>query len=45
LHVRCGSDVGDGQPLYTIHAESPGELAYALDYARKQPDIIVIADP
>lgn len=33
LHVRLGSNVDKGQPLYTIHAGSSGELAYALDYA------------
>ena len=40
--VRVGGTVVAGQPLYTLHAESPGELEYALAYARKNPDIIVI---
>jgi len=34
LHVRLGDSVDPRQPLYTIHSESPGELAYALNYAR-----------
>jgi thymidine phosphorylase len=34
LHVRRGDRVERGQALFTIHAEAPGELAYALDYAR-----------
>lgn len=33
LHVRLGDTVGTGQPLYTLHADAPGELAYAFDYA------------
>jgi thymidine phosphorylase len=33
LHVRLGDEVAAGEPLMTVHAEAPGELAYALDYA------------
>jgi thymidine phosphorylase len=43
LHVRMGSAVARGEPLYTLHAESPGELAYALEYARRQRDIVIVA--
>jgi len=32
LHVRLGDAVDKDQPLFTIHAEAPGELAYALRY-------------
>jgi hypothetical protein len=32
LHVRVGHEVERGQPLMTVHAESPGELAYAMAY-------------
>lgn len=32
LHVRLGDTVVAGQPLFTLHAESQGELRYALDY-------------
>jgi thymidine phosphorylase len=37
LHVRIGDRIETGQPLYTIHAESPGELSYALNYAAANP--------
>ncbi len=30
---RVGDLVARGQPLFTVHAQSPGELAYALEYA------------
>lgn len=37
-----GRRVEAGEPLYIIHAESPGELTYALDYAARQRDVIAI---
>ena len=40
LHVKLGDSIDPRQPLYTIHSESPGELAYALNYARANPDTI-----
>ena len=40
LHVRLGDQTRTGQPLYTIHAESEGELNYALRFARANPNII-----
>ena len=42
LHVRIGDAVAQGAPLCTIHAESPGELSYALAYAGANPDVIQI---
>ena len=42
--MRVGDPVEVGQPLYTVHADSPGELAYALDYAAANPDIVRLAD-
>ena len=42
LHVRIGDRVAPGQPLFTVHAEAPGELAYALDYLSKQQRILVL---
>ena len=42
LHVRAGSTVQRGQPLYTVYAEAPGELEYALEYALHQPESIVV---
>ena len=44
LHVRLGSVVDEGQPLYTIHAGSSGELAYASDYALAGSDAIEVAE-
>ena len=43
LHVRLGDHIAVGQPLFTLHAESPGELDYALAYAQRPPDLIAIA--
>jgi thymidine phosphorylase len=45
LHVRVGDSVVSGQPLCTVHADSPGELAYAFDYAWANRDIIVTSEP
>ena len=45
LHVAIGDPVESGQPLCTVHAESPGELAYAFDYAAANRDIVVIRAP
>jgi thymidine phosphorylase len=42
MHARLGTPVSRGQPLYTIHAESPGELDYSLAYAATNPDVVVI---
>lgn len=42
LHVRLGDDVGAGEPLLTVHAEAPGELAYALEYAAANPEMIAL---
>ncbi len=43
--VTCTARIGDsvvaGQPLYRVHAETRGELAYALAYARSQAVILV----
>lgn len=37
LHVRLGESVNPGTPLFTLHAEAPGELAYALSYLVSHP--------
>jgi len=44
LHVHVGDHVRAGGPLYSIHAESPGELVYALDYATANQDVIAVGD-
>jgi thymidine phosphorylase len=45
LHVRLGQVVESGQSLFTLHAESPGELAYAREYLAAHADIVVIGAP
>lgn len=40
LHVHLGDIVEAGQPIYTIHAESVGELNYAREFAGSNGDII-----
>lgn len=43
FHAPLGTDIEQGQPLFTVHAEAPGELAYALDYVQSQPAIVHVA--
>jgi thymidine phosphorylase len=45
LHTSLGAQVERGHPVLTIHAESPGELAYALGYVQAQTDVIRIEEP
>jgi thymidine phosphorylase len=42
IHVRLGALVVSGQPLVTVHAESPGALAYAIAYAEAQEHLVTI---
>lgn len=42
MDVRLGDEINRGQPLLHIHAETTGELAYALNYAARSTDIIEI---
>jgi thymidine phosphorylase len=42
LHVKLNDMVDMGQPLCTVHAEAPGELSYALDYAAANPAVFEI---
>jgi thymidine phosphorylase len=44
LHARVGAKIELGQPLFTVHAESVGELDYALAYAREAGEIIVLEE-
>jgi thymidine phosphorylase len=37
--------VEGGQPLFTLHADSPGELAYAREYLTVHADVVVIGGP
>ncbi len=43
LRVKQGQRVSTGESLFTVHAESPGELDYALDYLAAQKDIITLS--
>ncbi len=45
LHVTLGERITRGTPLCTMHADAPGELSYALDYAVANPDIFQMAEP
>lgn len=42
LEVKCGEHIEEGQPLFTLHAESKGELHYSLEYVSKHDDIFEI---
>jgi thymidine phosphorylase len=42
LHAPIGAKVERGQAVFTVHAQSPGELAYALDYVSTGQEIIQI---
>ncbi|CAJ0684000.1 thymidine phosphorylase family protein [Ralstonia holmesii] len=44
LQVRLGDRVERGMPLFTLHAEAPGELEYALDYLKAHP-LIDVGEP
>jgi len=43
LHVHLGQKIEHEQPLFTIHAETAGELNYAREFAFGNGDIITIA--
>lgn len=43
LHVRLGDKVAPGQPLMTVHGESPGEMDYALGFAEANPDVLAVS--
>jgi len=42
LLVRLGDEIQRGAPVLEVHADSPGEMAYAMDYARHNPDLLEI---
>ena len=44
LHVHIGDTAARGTALYTVHAESPGELAYSVEYAQANGDIVKVAE-
>jgi len=44
LHHPLGSLLQAGEPLLTLHAQSPGELAYAMAYAATQDTLFTIQE-
>jgi thymidine phosphorylase len=44
FQAPVGSQIVVGQPLFTLYAESPGELAYATVYATAQQNLITIEE-
>lgn len=42
LHVKLGDEVTEGDPLFTLCAQAPGELAYAVDFLDGHFDVIRI---
>ena len=46
LHVTIGQRLEKGQPIYSVHAQTRGELAYALAYIENNDDPVMVAgDP
>ncbi|WP_147652652.1 thymidine phosphorylase family protein [Vulcaniibacterium gelatinicum] len=43
--LRLGDRVLAGEPLFHVHAQTVGELEYALEYALEHPDILAIGEP
>jgi thymidine phosphorylase len=43
LNRRLGEAAEAGEPLFTLYAEAPGELAYALEYVGRQREIVSVA--
>jgi thymidine phosphorylase len=44
MEVKIGQRVERGQPLFWLHAQSPGELDYALAYVASQEAIVELTD-
>lgn len=44
LHVHLDDRVEAGAPVMTVHAESPGEMIYALNYLNQHTDLMQITD-
>jgi thymidine phosphorylase len=42
LHVGVGVRVACEQPLFTVHAQAPGELAYALRFVERHPAVVEV---
>ncbi len=44
LHLRLGDRIDVGQPMFTLHADSAGEIAFALDYLEEHPEIVCLTN-
>ena len=44
LHARLGDRVEKGQPLFTLHAQTPGELDYAAVYVADHPSLVALGN-
>jgi thymidine phosphorylase len=44
LHVALGQQVESGQPMFTLHADAPGELEYAYNFIMSHPPIYEIGE-
>ncbi|MGE0465298.1 MAG: thymidine phosphorylase family protein [Steroidobacteraceae bacterium] len=42
--LRLGDEVREGEPLFTVYAQTAGELDYALEYAMTHRDVCVIEE-
>lgn len=45
MHVHAGDRVEAGQTLFEVHADSAGELQYALEFADRHPGLVEIGEP
>lgn len=45
LDATVGNHVAKHQPLFTLHAQTRGELAYALEFVSRHPDIVEVGPP
>jgi thymidine phosphorylase len=44
IGVRIDDPIAAGAPLFQVHAQTNGELRYALEYVAAHPDIVAIAE-
>lgn len=44
LHVTIGQHIRSGQPLFTLHAETAGELDYALAYYHQHSQRMIVSE-
>jgi thymidine phosphorylase len=44
LAVTVGDRIARGDELFTLHAQTPGELAYALEYYHKHSGLFAIGE-